>query len=42
MGGGQTEINLGQLLMKRIKLLASTLRSRSDEFKQKLIENFKS
>ncbi len=38
MGGRRAELDLAQLLGKRIQLIGSTLRSRSDAFKGELIE----
>ena len=41
MGGGTVrEVRLGQILAKRIQVIGSTLRSRSREFKAKLIAEF--
>jgi NADPH:quinone reductase-like Zn-dependent oxidoreductase len=37
MGGRSTELDLAQVLGKRIQLLGSTLRSRDDQFKADLI-----
>ncbi|MDY7218669.1 NAD(P)H-quinone oxidoreductase [Denitrificimonas sp. JX-1] len=37
MGGRRAELDLAQLLGKRIKLIGSTLRSRSDDFKGQLM-----
>ncbi len=38
MGGRRAELDLAQLLSKRIQLIGSTLRSRSDTFKGELID----
>ena len=38
MGGSECEIDLGQVLMKRIKIIGSTLRARSVPFKTHLMQ----
>ena len=38
MGGAATEINLGLLLMKRIRVIGSTLRARSIGAKARIME----
>ncbi len=41
MGGRKTnEINLGKILIKRLKIMGSTLRARSNEYKSELIAGF--
>lgn len=41
MGGAKVEsLNLGRLLEKRVQVLASTLRSRNDDFKAELVRDF--
>ena len=40
LSGAKTELNLGALLMKRIQLITTTLKTRSKEYKNNLIENF--
>ncbi len=40
MSGAVAEINLAKVLMKRVKLMGSTLRARSVEYKSKLIHAF--
>lgn len=40
MGGAQAEINLGLLLMKRLQVIGSTLRSRSVEEKREIVRAF--
>ena len=40
LSGGKTDLNLGQLLAKRINLISTTLKSRSNEYKDELIEDF--
>lgn len=40
MGGAKTELNLGQLLMKRGQIIGSTLRSLAPEAKKTIIESF--
>jgi putative PIG3 family NAD(P)H quinone oxidoreductase len=40
MGGARTEVNLGILLVKRLKLIGSTLRSRSPEEKAGIVSRF--
>ena len=39
-GGKLPEFNLGALLMKRIHLITTTLKTRSDEYKSNLIQDF--
>ncbi|MGK9541597.1 zinc-binding dehydrogenase, partial [Salmonella enterica subsp. enterica] len=39
MGGRDAQLDLAQVLGKRIQLLGSTLRSRSDEFKAGLLSD---
>jgi tumor protein p53-inducible protein 3 len=34
------EFNMGMILWKRIELIGTTLRSRTDEFKKRLVEEF--
>jgi NADPH:quinone reductase-like Zn-dependent oxidoreductase len=42
MGGAMLEsFNLGQMLMKRIQLLPTTLKTRSDEYKKSLLQDMK-
>jgi NADPH:quinone reductase-like Zn-dependent oxidoreductase len=41
MGGGKTEIDLGLVLQKRVRLIGSTLRGRSIEEKIKITGQFK-
>ena len=41
MGGSRAELDMAQLLSKRITLIGSTLRSRSDEFKAQLLARLK-
>lgn len=41
LSGAMTNINLGNLLFKRINLISTTLKTRSDEYKTNLIEDFK-
>ncbi|CAG5130161.1 unnamed protein product, partial [Candidula unifasciata] len=40
LSGGQVNVNLGQMLPKRVHLLCSTLRFRSVEFKASLVRDF--
>jgi putative PIG3 family NAD(P)H quinone oxidoreductase len=40
MGGWQSEMNMAQLLRKRIRLIGSTLRSRAPEYKAELTKDF--
>ncbi|BFZ10079.1 hypothetical protein BsWGS_13118 [Bradybaena similaris] len=40
LSGGQVNLNLGQMLPKRVQLLCSTLRFRSVEFKASLVHDF--
>jgi NADPH2:quinone reductase len=40
MGGAKAEIPLGQLLMKRLKVLGSTLRTRPNAEKAEIVEGF--
>lgn len=37
MGGGATDINLAMLLSKRLKVIGSTLRTRTDQFKARVM-----
>ena len=37
LSGGKIDMNLGDLLMKRIKLISTTLKTRSKEYKDELI-----
>ena len=39
-GAKLAEFNLGALLMKRIHLITTTLKTRSDEYKSNLIQDF--
>jgi len=41
MGGARAEISLGRLLMRRLRLIGSTLRTRSDESKAGIVEAFR-
>lgn len=41
MGGANMELNLASLLGKRIQLIPTTLRARSEEFKSELIGSFR-
>lgn len=41
MGGRKAELDLAQLLGKRIQLIGSTLRSRDDEFKAELVDDLR-
>ena len=38
LGGAMTEIDLGQFFRKRIRLIGSTLRSRTDEMKSQILK----
>lgn len=40
LSGFKTNLNLASLLAKRISLISTTLKTRSDEYKTKLIEDF--
>lgn len=40
LSGAITNINLGSLLFKRINLISTTLKTRSDQYKADLIEDF--
>jgi tumor protein p53-inducible protein 3 len=40
MGGSRKEINLGDIMAKRLRIMGSTLRNRSDERKAELIASF--
>ena len=40
LSGIKQEMNFGQLLGKRIKLISTTLKSRSNTYKDNLIKNF--
>lgn len=40
MGGVDVELNLGKVLGKRIQLIGTTLRSRSNEYKGRLVDDF--
>jgi tumor protein p53-inducible protein 3 len=40
MGGSRKEINLRDIMAKRLRIMGSTLRNRSDEHKAGLIANF--
>jgi NADPH2:quinone reductase len=42
MGGAETTINLGHLMIKRHKVIGSTIRARSVEKKNKVMEELKS
>jgi len=39
MGGRETQLDLAKILAKRIQLLGSTLRTRSDQFKADLLRD---
>ncbi len=41
LGGAQTDINLGALLMKRVRLIGSTLRARSVGYKSRVMEGLR-
>ncbi|HUE29635.1 MAG TPA: NAD(P)H-quinone oxidoreductase [Verrucomicrobiae bacterium] len=41
MGGAQSEVNLAQLLVRRLALIGSTLRGRSVEEKARIVEGFR-
>lgn len=41
LSGGKADLNLGSLLGKRINLISTTLKTRSKEYKDELIEDFK-
>ena len=41
MGGAQGEVNLAQLLIRRLALIGSTLRGRSIEEKARIVEGFR-
>ena len=41
LSGAKTNINMALLLGKRINLISTTLKTRSDEYKSQLIEKFK-
>ena len=41
MGGAQSEVNLAQLLVRRLALIGSTLRGRSIEEKARIVEGFR-
>ncbi len=41
MGGAQAEINLGQLLMRRLAIIGSTLRARPVAEKARIVESFR-
>jgi NADPH:quinone reductase-like Zn-dependent oxidoreductase len=38
LGGRKAQIDLGRLLIKRLRIIGSTLRSRDDQMKNKLME----
>ena len=40
LSGPKADLNLGQMLFKRVKLISTTLKTRSKEFKDNLIEKF--
>jgi putative PIG3 family NAD(P)H quinone oxidoreductase len=40
MGGARSEINLGQLLVRRLSLIGSTLRTRSEQEKAYIVDGF--
>lgn len=40
LSGPKTEMNLGSLIFKRIRLISTTLKTRSKDYKDNLIKNF--
>lgn len=41
LSGGNVNMNLGALLAKRISMISTTLKTRSDQYKADLVEDFK-
>lgn len=41
LSGGNVNLNLGAVLAKRISLISTTLKTRSEEYKADLVEDFK-
>ena len=41
LSGAKTNLNLASILVKRINLISTTLKTRTDEYKSNLVQDFK-